>query len=155
MGFFEKLKQGLAKTKNAILHRTDSLFRALSGEIDEDFYEELEETLIMGDIGVYTTNAILENLKAIDLAGSKIILRCPIIPGVNNTTDHFEGIANIANSLKNIVVIEIEPYHSLGNNKRKKLGQEEYCGFSNPAQQEIDEWITQIRNITNITVRKA
>lgn len=98
---------------------------------------------------------ILENLKAIDLAGSKIILRCPIIPGVNNTTDHFEGIANIANSLKNVVVIEIEPYHSLGNNKRKKLGQEEYCGFSNPAQQEIDEWITQIRNITKITVRKA
>ena len=45
MGFFEKLKQGLTKTKNAILHRADALFRSLSGEIDEDFYEELEEMI--------------------------------------------------------------------------------------------------------------
>ncbi|MBR7164772.1 MAG: signal recognition particle-docking protein FtsY [Clostridia bacterium] len=63
MGFFEKLKQGLAKTKNAILHRTDSLFRALSGEIDEDFYEELEEILILADFGAETAMEIIDLLR--------------------------------------------------------------------------------------------
>jgi len=63
MGFFEKLKQGLAKTKNAILHRADSLFRALSGEIDEDFYEELEEILILADFGAETAMEIIDQLR--------------------------------------------------------------------------------------------
>jgi len=63
MGFFEKLKQGLAKTKNAILHRTDALFRALSGEIDDDFYDELEEILILADFGAETAFEIIEALR--------------------------------------------------------------------------------------------
>lgn len=63
MGFFEKLKQGLTKTKNAILHRADALFRSLSGEIDEDFYEELEEILILADFGAETAMDIIESLR--------------------------------------------------------------------------------------------
>ncbi|MBR5295582.1 MAG: signal recognition particle-docking protein FtsY [Clostridia bacterium] len=63
MGFFERLKEGLAKTKNAILHRADSLFRSLSGEIDEDFYEELEEILILADFGADTAMEIIDLLR--------------------------------------------------------------------------------------------
>lgn len=63
MGFFEALKKGLAKTKNAILHRTDALFRALSGEIDEDFYEELEEILILADFGAECAMQVIDELR--------------------------------------------------------------------------------------------
>ena len=63
MGFFEKLKQGLQKTKNAILHQADTLFRALSGEINEDFYEELEEILILADFGAETSMEIIDLLR--------------------------------------------------------------------------------------------
>lgn len=63
MGFFEKLKAGLTKTKNAVLHRADALFRALSGEIDEDFYEELEEILILADFGAETAMEIIDLLR--------------------------------------------------------------------------------------------
>ena len=63
MGFFEKLKLGLTKTKNAILHRTDALFRAISGEINDDFYDELEEILILADFGAETTEEILDALR--------------------------------------------------------------------------------------------
>ena len=63
MGFFEKLKQGLSKTKNAILHRADALFRALGGQIDEDFYEELEEILILADFGAETAMEIIDTLR--------------------------------------------------------------------------------------------
>lgn len=62
-GFFSRLKEGLSKTRNNIVHGIDSVFSGFSS-IDEDFYEELEEILIMGDIGVNATNDILEKLRA-------------------------------------------------------------------------------------------
>lgn len=61
-GFFSKLKEGLTKTRENIVHGIDSVFNGFSS-IDEEFYEELEEILIMGDIGVNATNDILERLR--------------------------------------------------------------------------------------------
>ena len=61
-GFFSRLKEGLAKTRDNLVSGIDSIFKGFS-EIDEDFYEELEEVLIMADIGVATTEKIIENLR--------------------------------------------------------------------------------------------
>lgn len=61
-GLFSRLKEGLTKTRNNIVHGLDSVFGGFS-HIDEDFYEELEEILIMGDIGVKATEEILQKLK--------------------------------------------------------------------------------------------
>lgn len=61
-GFFARLKQGLSKTRNNIVNGMDSVFKGFS-HIDEDFYEELEEVLIMGDIGVNATGEIMERLR--------------------------------------------------------------------------------------------
>lgn len=61
-GFFSRLVSGLAKTRANIAAGIDSIFSGYSA-IDEDFYEEIEEILIMGDIGINATNAILEDLK--------------------------------------------------------------------------------------------
>ncbi len=61
-GFFRRLVDGLAKTRNNIVAGIDSIFSGFSS-IDEDFYEEIEEILVMGDIGISTTTAIIENLK--------------------------------------------------------------------------------------------
>lgn len=61
-GFFARLKSGLQKTRDNIVRGIDSVFSGFSA-IDEDFYEELEEILIMGDIGVNATMQIVERLK--------------------------------------------------------------------------------------------
>lgn len=61
-GFFARLAAGLAKTRANIVSGMDSIFSGYS-EIDEDFYEELEETLLMGDLGVRTTMSVIEDLK--------------------------------------------------------------------------------------------
>lgn len=61
-GFFARLKQGLAKTRNNIVQGMDSVFHGFS-RIDDEFYEELEEVLIMGDIGVNATSEIIEKLR--------------------------------------------------------------------------------------------
>ena len=62
-GFFSRLKEGLSKTRNNIVRGIDNVFNGFSA-IDDDFYEEIEETLIMGDIGVNATGEIVERLKA-------------------------------------------------------------------------------------------
>lgn len=62
-GFFKRLVSGLAKTRENIVSGMDSIFHGFS-HIDEDFYEELEEVLIMGDLGVQATEEILDDLRA-------------------------------------------------------------------------------------------
>lgn len=62
MGFFEKLKAGLKKTKNALMGQIDNLLRSFV-KIDEDLFEELEELLIAADVGVGTTTEILDELR--------------------------------------------------------------------------------------------
>ncbi|MDY4770665.1 MAG: signal recognition particle-docking protein FtsY [Lachnospiraceae bacterium] len=61
-GFFKRLVKGLAKTRDNIVSGFDSIFSGFSS-IDEDFYEEIEEILIMGDIGINATNSIIDHLK--------------------------------------------------------------------------------------------
>ncbi len=61
-GFFRRLVQGLSKTRDNIVSGIDSIFSGFSS-IDDDFYEEIEEILIMGDLGVHATSEIIENLK--------------------------------------------------------------------------------------------
>lgn len=61
-GFFKRLVSGLSKTRDNIVSGIDSIFHGFS-HIDDDFYEELEEILIMGDLGVHATMDIIEDLK--------------------------------------------------------------------------------------------
>ncbi|MBQ1310975.1 MAG: signal recognition particle-docking protein FtsY [Blautia sp.] len=61
-GFFKRLVSGLTKTRDNIVAGFDSIFRGYD-VIDDEFYEELEEILIMGDIGINATTSIIENLK--------------------------------------------------------------------------------------------
>ncbi len=61
MGFFDKIKQGLSKTRNALSNTLDAIFTA--SEIDDDFYEELEESLILADLGVETAVKATELLR--------------------------------------------------------------------------------------------
>lgn len=63
MGFFKRLVSGLSKTRDNIVSGMDTIFHGFT-KIDEDFYEELEEVLIMGDLGVQATYDILDDLKA-------------------------------------------------------------------------------------------
>ena len=64
MGFFDKIKQGLAKTKQSMTASMNNMFTSFTGE-NEEFYEELEETLILADAGVETSEKAVENLRAL------------------------------------------------------------------------------------------
>ena len=97
---------------------------------------------------------ILSNLELANQMGCKIVLRCPIIPTVNDTDEHFNGIASLANRLENVLSIDIEPYHPLGTGKNDRLGVESQT-FEMPAEQTVTEWIEKIQKLTEKEVKKA
>ena len=97
---------------------------------------------------------ILENLYALNELGASVILRCPIIPGVNDNDGHFSGIADLASRLDCIKAVEIEPYHALGTDKSERLGKES-PRFPVPTSAQIQMWLEEIRGKTDVPVRKA
>ncbi len=67
---------------------------------------------------------ILKNLDLLHHSGAKIILRCPIIPGINDTDAHITSVAQLAERYPNISGVEIMPYHDMGKGKWRELGKE-------------------------------
>ncbi|MDE6729506.1 MAG: signal recognition particle receptor subunit alpha, partial [Oscillospiraceae bacterium] len=62
MGFFSRLKEGLQKTRDAMMHKMQTILNSFT-KIDEELFEQLEETMIMGDMGVETSVEICERLR--------------------------------------------------------------------------------------------
>jgi len=99
---------------------------------------------------------IHENLRKLDATGAAIILRCPLIPGYNVRDDHFEGIAAIANSLENVLRVELEPYHPLGASKARSIGREYRVESEDfPAPEKSREWLEKLSGMIRIPVRLA
>ena len=99
---------------------------------------------------------IINNLKMLDDMGCNIILRCPIIPTLNDRDDHLSGIADMANILKNVLEINIEPYHPLGSGKSDMLGKEYALKeLTFPEEATVQEWIDKIAEKTKVTVKRG
>lgn len=87
---------------------------------------------------------ILDNLKYLYDQGAVITLRCPVIPGANDTEEHFQGIARILYELERLKGWEIMPYHRLGIPKEKRLGKERHHEFEVPKKELVEQWKQKI-----------
>jgi pyruvate formate lyase activating enzyme len=99
---------------------------------------------------------IIRNLFVLDKAGARTILRCPIVPGVNDRMEHLHAIAELAESLVNVLEIQVMPYHPMGSSKSGRIGREyplENMGF--PGASEIETWLDSIRQRTKVPARKG
>ncbi len=118
-------------------------------------YKETDPALHKEFTGV-DNDLIIENLFHIDRLGGRVILRVPIVPGCNDRADHFEGIAKTANRLKNILEINIEPYHTLGKSKCENVGKRYPLNDTTfPSDEAVEEWMHAIASQTNVTVKKG
>ena len=88
---------------------------------------------------------ILKNLEMLHDADNQIILRCPVIPGLNNRTDHFSAIAAVTARLPNLLGAEIMAYHKLGADKNRRIGRESQKVYEQPGEKEINDWKDIIR----------
>jgi len=90
---------------------------------------------------------ILANLRHLHGTGADIILRLPIIPGVNDRPEHFKGIAALARDLPGLKGVEIMPYHQLGENKVGRFGldQSRRAKASAPEPGVVEGWTGELR----------
>lgn len=116
-------------------------------------YKETDLMLHKRFTGV-DNSVILENIKTLNELKKNIILRCPIIPGYNDRTEHFMGICNVANEFEHILHIELEPYHSLGEGKYISLGHN-VSEIRSPTEDEKNSWLVEIRKNTDKKVKFA
>ena len=96
---------------------------------------------------------IHNNLRLIDDMGGRTVLRCPVIPGVNDRKEHFDRIAELANGLKNVIEIQLEPYHPMGVDKSRRLGTK--AVYDNPEfmeRGEIEAWYEYLKARTVVKV---
>lgn len=99
---------------------------------------------------------ILDNLRRLDGLGAQTVLRCPLIPGFNDRTEHLHAIAALANTLNHVQRIDVEPYHPLGLGKSEAIGQAyPLAGVNMPGNTTVDAWISEITAHTSIPVQKA
>ncbi len=90
---------------------------------------------------------IRNNLEKLSCAGANIILRCPIVPSLNDRTDHFEGIAELYKTLK-ISAVEIMPYHRLGESKYERFGIDDMAFTSpTPENSTIEGWLEKLSEL--------
>lgn len=108
-GFFSRLKEGLTKTRDNIVSGLDSIFSGFSA-IDDEFYEELEETLIMGDMGIQTTMDVLEELKkTVKEQGIKEPAQCrqALIDSIRRKMDLGENAYEFENRKSVVLIIGV------------------------------------------------
>lgn len=88
---------------------------------------------------------ILGNLKLLDLLGANIVLRCPMIPSINDTYHHLRAIARLKKALKSISAVEILPYHRMGESKRESIGDVQgNFKLVPPSEEQKLEWLKQL-----------
>lgn len=116
-------------------------------------YKETDPILHHKFTGV-SNERIIENLTKLDNMNASIILRCPIIPTLNDRDDHFEGIGRMANKLKNLMHIEIMPFHPYGSSKSVNIGKVyELKHIKAPDAEAVKCWAEKVKSYTDIEVR--
>jgi pyruvate formate lyase activating enzyme len=88
---------------------------------------------------------IIENLERLHSAGAKILLRCPIIPGLNDREDHFKAIAQATVKYKDIIGAELLPYHRLAASKAGRMGLEAQEDYEQPSSDIVEGWKERVR----------
>ena len=83
---------------------------------------------------------ILQNLETLYAAGARILLRCPLVPGINDSDDHLEAIASLGKHHPRLAGIEIMPYHAMGNEKARRVGMPVTLNLPNAGPAEKQRW---------------
>ncbi|MEF9960830.1 MAG: glycyl-radical enzyme activating protein [Niameybacter sp.] len=88
-----------------------------------------------------SNDLIYFNLHKLNTLHPSILIRCPIIPGINDRQDHFDQLVQLYASLKNVIGIQLMPYHQLGESKKKRYGIKGMSqGFRVPSEEEVANW---------------
>ena len=141
----EAKKQGIQTAMETSGFASLEQYKKVLPYVDEFLwdYKETDETKHKKFTGV-SNQQILKNLDALYKDGANIILRCPIIPGLNDTEEHFRGIAKRSRQMKNLKGVELMPYHKFGVAKDARIGRMEQKEYEVPSKDMKKSWEDQI-----------
>ena len=97
---------------------------------------------------------IINNLRYIDTHGAACRLRCPLVPGLNDSDDDLAAVADLANSLAHPQGIDVEPYHPLGVAKARRLGMTDGFAADFPLKETVAHWLEVLRARTSVPVKE-
>ena len=92
---------------------------------------------------------ILANLRFLHDQGASVLLRLPVIPGLNDRSDHFAAVADLYHSLPGLTGVQIMPYHPLGTGKLERLGlsPDGWKETATPEAATVAGWVEQVRSL--------
>ena len=98
--------------------------------------------------GVPNTS-ILANLRRLHELGKKVLVRLPIVPGLNDTAEHFRGVAELVADLPNLEGVEVKPYHRLGEGKLDRLGLDgaKRAVSEPPSAEQVEAWLDALTEL--------
>jgi pyruvate formate lyase activating enzyme len=93
-----------------------------------------------------SNDSILSNLDLLYRAGAAIALRCPLVPGVNDTLGHLKGIAGLSEKYPKLAAVEIMAYHALGRDKAARVGMDWRMDRVKPPEKQMkNRWLATLR----------
>ncbi len=128
-------------------HAPWSAFESIAGLVDLFLYDcKATDPARHEELTGVTNELLFENLRRLHAAGARLRLRCPLIPGLNDTPEHLEGIARLAGELGDIDGVEVLPYHALATAKRVRLGlaPSGLAASSGQAMELAEEWRAEL-----------
>jgi pyruvate formate lyase activating enzyme len=131
-------------------------FEAIRPDVDL-FYYDIKETddAKHREYTGASSERVFENVRKLDTAGARLVLRCPIIPGLNDRDDHFAAIAALAGELSGVLEIHVLPYHILGSSKSQRLGKTyALSGTKMPDETHVQRWVSELQAQTRVPVRR-
>ena len=159
---FEFALEILRKAKDAGIHTAVETSGFVSGEklkqivewVDLFLYDIKETDAVLHEKYTGVSNErIVQNLDLLEEFSKTVVLRCPIVAGCNDRLDHYQKIAELANTHSNVIRIDVEPYHKLGEEKYVALGRNK-TSFEVFAKEQVEAIVKQIEQFTQIPVRK-
>jgi len=140
-------------------YTSESVMRRVAPLVDLFLYDFKESDAALHEkfTGV-SSERIISNLRLVNSLGKRIVLRCPIIPGLNDRREHLVAIADLAASLECVEEINLMAYHLLGTGKYAELGLEcataDIPAMTSEQKQESIEYISaRLREITDRNIR--
>lgn len=138
---------GLHRAMETCGYGPRDVFLHLAGSVDL-FLFDIKETDARRHLALTGVELapILDNLRALHDRGANILVRCPIIPGVNQREDHLLALSALCHSLPRLHGIELLPYHSLGVSKAARLGRRQQQ-FTEPPREEMRRWEQRLSDL--------
>jgi len=147
---------GISVAMETCGHADPAQFEAIAPLIDLFLYDvkESDPTRHREYTGV-GSERIRSNLELLDAMGARTVLRCPVIPGLNDRPDHLDALAALSKSLRNTLGVELMPYHRMGVSKTNRMAMPAQRRFEEPSQETVARWYRRIEAQGGKTTRTS